>query len=460
LRKKYPQSEEFMDNKLDVITSNYPFSVKGFTKDIKESLKMYDLTKHVKDTSQQIENFFLEDTIQKLKEGGVAGFIIFESVLWKKMALNNKLRHKLLVECDLVSVVKLGTEAFKNTSTKSVIIFLKKRKQEEINDIEKNVNSFFSNYQKVMYNNIDVIQEYVENTHGLSFEEYVELLINKTKIKGSKGRDFVNKEKENLIVYFSNYNKEIIYADLSFEWFKDEKLKNKQLLKVIKKKQREVLGMSKSSYDENKYQNSEYLPKLSELIKSFFNRTEKNIKLNDTDIETIVNINDVVNFENDGGYMISFDGNSNQYLSEDFKNVDFINLGDIVEFHPKTKHRADDGIIGGEYPFYTCSSDDEVYKTTNSADREGQRLLINNGGKSFIRMTENNSRWSASGDIIIMSSKDPLYTNEFIFKFLKNNPQVLEWTYKGSGLPHSSIGRLKKIMIPKMEEHEINLYLE
>ena len=42
---------------------------------------------------------------------------------------------------------------------------------------------------------------------------------------------------------------------------------------------------------------------------------------------------------------------------------------------------------------------------------------------------------------------------------LKNNPKVLEWTYKGSGLKHSSIGRLKKIMIPVLSVNEIYGYV-
>ena len=77
LRNKYPNESEFKDGKLDVVTSNFPFSVKGFSKDLNESdLELYDLSKHVSDKSQQIENLFLEDTIQKLKEGGIAGFFV------------------------------------------------------------------------------------------------------------------------------------------------------------------------------------------------------------------------------------------------------------------------------------------------------------------------------------------------------------------------------------------------
>ena len=68
LRKKYPNSSDFMDEKMDFITSNYPFSVKSFTKDLNPSdVELFDLCKYTTDKSQQIENLFLEDTIQKLK---------------------------------------------------------------------------------------------------------------------------------------------------------------------------------------------------------------------------------------------------------------------------------------------------------------------------------------------------------------------------------------------------------
>lgn len=456
LRNKYPNSEDFMDQKTDVITSNYPFSVKGFVKG--EDMRLYDLSKYVTDKSQQIENLFLEDTIQKLKEGGIAGFVIFESILWKKLAVNDVLRYKLLVECELISVVKMGSEAFKNTGTKSVILFIKKRKKKEIDEINKNVDSFFKNYQKVMINNSNIIQEYVDTAYGFSFEEYIELLVKKSK-EGKKGNKFINKEKQNLTLFFLNYNKKMAYIDLSFDKLTDDTLTDKQNQEVRKKIQREFLGMSKSSYDENKFQKSEYLPKLSNSIKKFFYNPENEFSINNSEIETVVNINDVINFEENGGYMISFDGKSNDYLDENFGDVNFISLGDIVEFHNKTNHRADDGIIGGKYNFYTCTTDDEGYKTTNNPDREGERLLVNNGGGSYIRKTEHGSSWSASGDIIIMSSNHEILSNKFIFKFLRKNPKVLEWTYKGSGLKHSSIGRLKKIMIPMLTENQVIEYI-
>jgi type I restriction-modification system DNA methylase subunit len=458
LRKKYPNSMDFKDGGIDVITSNYPFSVKGFIKDIdKDDCKLYDLSQYCTDKAQQIENIFLEDTIQKLKEGGLAGFIIFESVLWKIMGINNSLRHKLLVECELISVVKFGSEAFKNTSTKSVAIFLRKRKKEEVNDNDGLVNNFFKNYQEITFEGDNIIDMFAQEIYGITFSKYVEYVIGLGN-KSKESKKLINKEKEKILLYLSNYKNKILYVDLSFEFLNNNKLTKKQNQELRKKKQREILGVSKSSYDEKKYENSSYLPILSDKIKTFFNDKDCS-KIELSDLEKVYDICDVVNFEDDGGFAISFDGNSNEYLSETYVNSEFITLGEIVQFHEKTKNRADDGIIGGKYPFYTCTSDDDAYKTTNYPDRNGEFLLINNGGESFVRLTEENSEWSASGDIIIMSSKDQTMSSKFIFKFLKNNPKVLEWTYKGSGLKHSSIGRLKKIMIPKMTESEINVYL-
>ena len=175
--------------------------------------------------------------------------------------------------------------------------------------------------------------------------------------------------------------------------------------------------------------------------------------------EKIYNICDVINFENNDGFVLSFDGDQKNFLSENFENYNFIKLSEIVKFHEKIKNRADDGIIGGQYPFYTCTSDDDEYKTTDTFEKEGEYVLINNGGESFFRLTKETSKWSASGDIIIMSSIHQTLNNKYISKFLKNNPKILDMTYKGSGLKHTSLGRLKKIMIPIMSEKEVINYI-
>jgi type I restriction enzyme M protein len=458
LRKKYPNSSDFMDEKMDFITSNYPFSVKSFTKDLNPSdVELFNLCKYTTDKSQQIENLFLEDTIQKLKEGGIAGFVIFESVLWKNLAINNELRYKMLVECELISIVKLGSEAFKNTSTKSVVLFLRKRNKSDIEKVKIEITNFLKSHQKIEYNGINVIEKYADENYGMSFIDYIEFLVKNNK-NSKEHRDLIKKETQNLNLYLINYNHQLLYADLSFDSFNDDLLTKKQNQEIRKKKQRKILGISKSSYDEKKYENSEYLPTLSNMIKNFYLKNINSVTV-ESEIEKVFKLNDIVNFEIDGGYVISVDGDSNDYLTENFGEKEFINLSSVVQFHEKTKHRADDGIIGGQYPFYTCTSDDDVYKTTNEPDREGEYILINNGGESFFRLTNNNSKWSASGDVIIMSSNHPILTNKYIAKFLKNNPKVLEITYKGSGLKHSSIGRLKKIMIPNLNYNEMLDYI-
>jgi type I restriction-modification system DNA methylase subunit len=457
LQKKYPNSEDFQNNSVDVITSNYPFSVKGFSKDLsKEDMMCYDLTKKISDKAQQIENVFLEDTILKLKEGGIAGFVIFESVLWKSMSINNSLRYKMLVECELISVVKFGSEAFKNTSTKSVAIFLRKRKQSEIKTVKENVEKFFSNFQDILYKDTLIIDTYANEIHGFSHPEYVEFLL-KFNNRNKRDNEAIKIEKEKLELFMLNYDRKILFSDLSFDDFCNKNLSKKQNKELRKKKQREVLGMSKSSYDEKKYENSEYLPKLSMKIKKMF----QNIIFDDNleSFEKIYNICDVINFENNDGFVLSFDGDQKNFLSENFENYNFIKLSEIVKFHEKIKNRADDGIIGGQYPFYTCTSDDDEYKTTDTFEKEGEYVLINNGGESFFRLTKETSKWSASGDIIIMSSIHQTLNNKYISKFLKNNPKILDMTYKGSGLKHTSLGRLKKIMIPIMSEKEVINYI-
>ena len=454
---KYSNREEFQNEKLDFITSNYPFSVKGFVKDLSEKDKEhFELSKLVTDKTSEIEDLFVEDTINKLKPNGISAFIIFESVLWKSIAINSEIRKKLLIDCEIVSIVKLGSEAFKNTSIKSVAIFIRKRTKEE-KEILNKVDEFFQNYEPIIINGDNAIEKFTEDNYGYDFNTYVEHI--KSLLKNNKTKSQISDEINKLKIFLINLESKILYSDISFEKYDDVNLKKNQILEKRKKLQRDILGFSNSSYDTKKFTKSSYLPILAEKIKSMYYPKEDTYNMELKKFESLTPINDIIDYEDGEGFAISFEGNPNDYMNEKFENKEFVPLNDVIKFLPKLKHRKNDGIIGGKYPFYTSSGNEEVFLTVNEWDKEGEFLLVNNGGESFIRITGEDSKWSATGDVIIMESIDSKIPNKFIYKFLKNNPNVLRWTYKGSGLKHSSIGRLKKILLPKLNADELKIYL-
>ena len=77
-----------------------------------------------------------------------------------------------------------------------------------------------------------------------------------------------------------------------------------------------------------------------------------------------------------------------------------IKLGDILEIQPKSKVKAGEGITNGKYPFYTCSN--ELTKSVNTADYEGDALIMGTGGMASIHYEK--GKFSTSTDCLVYKS--------------------------------------------------------
>ena len=115
------------NNQFDLVIANPPYAVDGFVNACKELEGNFELKKYVNDTSKEIECLFIERTIQLLNDNGVAALILPYSFLTSPLKVYVEARKMLLNKMSLLSIVKLGTEAFMATEMKTVILFLKKK---------------------------------------------------------------------------------------------------------------------------------------------------------------------------------------------------------------------------------------------------------------------------------------------------------------------------------------------
>ena len=123
----------------DIVISNPPFSISGFTKDIRGGETDFDLFSRLSQKSSEIECLFLERAHQILKTDGLLGIILPLSILNNKSSIYIGARRILLMSFKLVSIVELRDKTFKPTNTTTVALFARKRNHEEIKNATKKV---------------------------------------------------------------------------------------------------------------------------------------------------------------------------------------------------------------------------------------------------------------------------------------------------------------------------------
>lgn len=174
--KIYPQ-----DNKqFDVIISNPPYSVSAFkgsmvTKEKAE--KAFELYSRLTDQSSEIECLFIERTKQLLKDGGVAGIILPNTIL-SNPGISVQTREIILKYFEILGIAELGSGTFMATQTSTVTLFLRRRNNADSFNIEEALKKFFINYQDVTINGIEhPIQKYISHVwEGISFNDFISLL--------------------------------------------------------------------------------------------------------------------------------------------------------------------------------------------------------------------------------------------------------------------------------------------
>ena len=117
---------------------------------------------------------------------------------------------------------------------------------------------------------------------------------------------------------------------------------------------------------------------------------------------------------------------------------ELVRLGDIAEFKPKSKRKANDGKKEGKYNFYTSS--DKIQKC-DEADYNEECLIIGSGGVANIKIDK---MFSCSADNFIVKTN----YNNYIYCIITGNINLLADGFTGSTLKHISKEYLKNLQIP------------
>lgn len=120
------------------------------------------------------------------------------------------------------------------------------------------------------------------------------------------------------------------------------------------------------------------------------------------------------------------------------KEYEFVKIGDICEFKPKSKRKASEGKKEGKYNFFTSS--DRVQKC-DEADYKDECLIIGTGGVANIKIDKD---FSCSADNFIVKTK----YNKYIYYLIISNMNILIDGFTGSVLKHLSKEYLVNLQIP------------
>jgi type I restriction enzyme S subunit len=118
---------------------------------------------------------------------------------------------------------------------------------------------------------------------------------------------------------------------------------------------------------------------------------------------------------------------------------------ELFDFKAKSKIQAKDGLLYGNYPFYTSSNIQS--KFINEYNYEGECLIFGTGGKASIHFEK--GKFSTSTDCLTAQAIDKNQIDvNYVFYYLKSNPKILEDGFHGAGLKHISKSYISDILIP------------
>jgi type I restriction enzyme M protein len=468
---KQHTTEQDQDNeKFSFVISNPPYSVASFKGDIKNAdvETSFELYKYLTDQSSEIECLFIERTKQLLKEGGIAGIILPSSIL-SNTGIYTKTREIILKYFQIIGITKLGSSTFMATGTNTVILFLRRRDDNDWQNIQNSIDKFFINFQDVTVNGTEhIFSRYVKHAWGdLNFSDYVslckrspnekvqehEIIVEyQKKLKAKNDEDLykeiINIEREKLLYFILAYKQKVVLIKTG------EKKAEKQFLGYEFSNRRGHEGMHPiqrnksidectSLFDPNQQENPE---KAS--FYTYKNFLGENFEI-DESMQKNISIIDLV------GMMtfdrIDFDKNINLSVKkkikyeETWKTDNLVLLGEISDIKKGTSitsAKIKTGVIpvvaGGKKSAYFHSE----------SNRDGNIITVSASGAYSGFVNYFSEPIFASDSNTIKSKNESNISTKLIFEFLKSIQSEIYFLQRGQAQPHVYGDDLARIKIP------------
>lgn len=310
--------------KFSLVLSNPPYSVNDCKDDLEYigAQNDFSLYNYLSDNSDDIECLFVERTKHLLKDDGVAALVLPDSFL-NNGGIHIKAREIILHYFDIISIAELGRKTFMATPTKTIVLFLRRKNNNDVVKIKNYVNNFCKDFKDNTINGIEnPVSKYVNYVwENVSFYDYVSLL-KKTPSKAI--------EKHEIYKEYKNPKKIKSKSEKEF-WDKIIKVeKNKLLHYILAYHQNNIVIVKSGEKDDEKRFLGYYFSdrRGSEGMHSF----QGNKTINET--TQLYNVKDNNDLTKASSYIYNaFLGNKNLQIAENLKeNISYINLLDMLTF--------------------------------------------------------------------------------------------------------------------------------
>ena len=126
-----------------------------------------------------------------------------------------------------------------------------------------------------------------------------------------------------------------------------------------------------------------------------------------------------------------------------------IPVKEICIFERKTKHQSGDGLLGGNYPFFT--NEEETVKYFNTYDFDGEYIIANTGGKANFKY--HNGKFTTMSDCLVIRFRNSLLTKFYSIVFSVLQKYIDYIGFEGSGLKHLNKDWFLKLQVPQCDEN-------
>ncbi|MBN1463296.1 MAG: restriction endonuclease subunit S [Paludibacteraceae bacterium] len=472
LLKENTNLEDSTKAKFSLVLSNPPYSVNDCKDDLEYigAQNDFSLFPYLSDNSNDIECLFVERTKHLLKDNGIAALVLPVSFL-NNGGIQTKAREIILQYFDIVAIAELGRNTFMATPTKTIVLFIKRKNNQECIKFKDYVNKFCIEYIDNTINQIEKpVSKYVSNVwESISFEDYVSLLKKepsnaiqsheiykeyRKKIKPKNENEFWDKlieiEKDKLLHFILAYPQKDIVLVKSGE--KDEE---KQFLGFTFSDRRGSEGMHSvlagKTIDQctqlyNINDHNDITKASSYIYKAFEGKTNLEIAENLKENISYVDLLDMLTFDRaEFKKDISLAIKSKVRFEKIWNTENLVLLSEIAEIKKGTtitKEGTEEGkipvIAGGQEPAYYH----------NESNREKNVITVSASGAyaGFINFFE--IPIFASDCNTIISNNESKISTKLIYLFLKSIQSEIYGLQRGQAQPHVYSDDLSKIKIP------------
>jgi type I restriction enzyme S subunit len=357
-------------------------------------VELYEDDKFIVDNNE-VKLVYSKGDIKNVKETNISLVSINDILKNDTISLNSKDYNKVSI---------IPGEYFELIKIKDICEFMPKSKRQASFGIDEGLYNFYSSSSKIKKcDEADYNEEYLIIGNGGIANIHID---NKF---SCSDHNYVIKSKNNKYLYYLfNGNMHLLENGFNGSTIKNISKQYLENLEIPIPKTPELL-----EYWENK------------ISQPFMNKQQKEIKLKELEEEIKNKIKDI---------------QENHECEE-------IKLGDIFNFKSKkNKYKSTDGYKNGKYKFYTSSQSNILYR--NDYEFEEEHILIGRGGNISIHISK---LFSVSHDDVYVINIKNNINIKFIYYLLLINKNLIQETFKGSTIKHTSKTCLEniKIKLPK-----------